>query len=897
LDDIESLENRGSYPLIIGNGCETNVFNLSECFAEALLRAPGKGALAYIGCTNDSYWDEDYYWAVGVGPIVPDPLYEETSWGYYDRVFHTHNEPYESWIPSLGEMIFGGNMAVQQSYTSRKKFYWEIYQLAGDPTIIPWFSNPGNRTVIHPLVLPEGSMRLDVTCAPYDYVAVSLNGILLDAVHAGSEGLATVGLPGTFTGDTVDLVVTGQGYRPYRDRIQIGDPEDAYLDLLDYRLSNESVEPDLSISPDEEFSMDLLIINRGSRDMVDDTLVLGGSPIHLEILDSLLLLPDLPAGDTLELKQAFRIRCRGSATDQSQVMMGLSRRGDDSGNSIFIKERIYAPVLGSGGIRWDDRPLGNGNGIPEPGEWLECKWILFNRGHYPTGMLSGAGEPEGSSSVESVVFDPGSTLDPGDTVEMSFRLELGNPPEGWIKAGPFRAGDMHVSVSDSFNLVIGRHFEDFSGKGSGDYSFINHSPSPWRIDQGTFFSSPYAFRSGSISNYGKSELTIRIENQEPGTLSFSCRVSSEPGFDYLRFYVDSVLSGSWSGEKEWLIHRVPLEAGSHEITWAYRKDQSVSRGLDAAWIDDIVFPVSSFRRTDLSLVEITEPVSGPWLTGEEKVKMLIRNTGQDTIQAFSAGLFMDGVDHWRDTLQLAIPPGSEQEVEVPEPVRMDLPGSYSLDAEISVPGDFFIGNNHLHVQVDHYLYPDLSLALSHTEEEKSVFTDLAIHVINQGNMTLDSLSFQLILEETLKEEGTRFIGLDPGETRLEEFRILDSTDLGLNTGYYTYTVRSVASDSVASNNEVTGTLFWNVLGEETARTFSGVLLYPNPAREGFHLVTDRPAPRDLTVELISPKGELLAVSLLPVGVQHLYVPVRGFSGSCLVRIREAGVVVPLLITR
>jgi len=105
---IDDLQNEGMYPVMIVNGCKTNVYSLEACFAEELLRAPGKGALAYIGCTNDSYWDEDYYWSVGVGPISSNPDYQETSQACFDKVFHTHGEPHELWTPSLGEMIFGG---------------------------------------------------------------------------------------------------------------------------------------------------------------------------------------------------------------------------------------------------------------------------------------------------------------------------------------------------------------------------------------------------------------------------------------------------------------------------------------------------------------------------------------------------------------------------------------------------------------------------------------------------------------------------------------------------------------------------------------------------------------------------------------------------------------------
>ena len=39
------------------------------CFGEGLLRANNKGAVGYIGGSNNTYWDEDFWWAVGNGSI------------------------------------------------------------------------------------------------------------------------------------------------------------------------------------------------------------------------------------------------------------------------------------------------------------------------------------------------------------------------------------------------------------------------------------------------------------------------------------------------------------------------------------------------------------------------------------------------------------------------------------------------------------------------------------------------------------------------------------------------------------------------------------------------------------------------------------------------------------
>jgi len=74
-------------------------------------------------------------------------------------------------------------------------------------------------------------------------------------------------------------------------------------------------------------------------------------------------------------------------------------------------------------------------------------------------------------------------------------------------------------------------------------------------------------------------------------MSFYRKVSSEDGYDFLRFYIDGVEKGRWSGELDWQKVSYSVGEGTHTFTWTYLKDESESRGYDSAWIDDVEFPV------------------------------------------------------------------------------------------------------------------------------------------------------------------------------------------------------------------------------------------------------------------------------------------------------------------
>ena len=63
--DVAGLQNIDKYGLLVGNCCQSAKFDVPVCFGESLLRAEDKGAIGYIGGSNNTYWDEDYWWSVG----------------------------------------------------------------------------------------------------------------------------------------------------------------------------------------------------------------------------------------------------------------------------------------------------------------------------------------------------------------------------------------------------------------------------------------------------------------------------------------------------------------------------------------------------------------------------------------------------------------------------------------------------------------------------------------------------------------------------------------------------------------------------------------------------------------------------------------------------------------
>lgn len=99
----------------------------------------------------------------------------------------------------------------------------------------------------------------------------------------------------------------------------------------------------------------------------------------------------------------------------------------------------------------------------------------------------------------------------------------------------------------------------------------------------------YVVQAGPISHNGRSILEIAFFTNQPGTLSFWYRVSSESCCDFLRFYINRNEVQRWAGEKGWAQASFYLPAGLHTLRWEYTKDSSDSGGQDTAWLDDISF--------------------------------------------------------------------------------------------------------------------------------------------------------------------------------------------------------------------------------------------------------------------------------------------------------------------
>ncbi|MFO7614752.1 MAG: C25 family cysteine peptidase [Bacteroidales bacterium] len=595
---IPALQNEGKYGLLVGNCCSSSEYQLNECFGEALLRAVDKGAVAYIGASNSTYWDEDYYFGVGVGQIATNPPpYEQTSLGFYDRAFHTHGEPFAEWYTTADQMIYAGNLAVTQGKPGSARYYWEAYNLLGDPSLMVYFSMPPAMPVTYDPLVPLGSPDFLIQAVPYAYAALSFDGELYGAALADSNGMAVIDISGITVPGTADVVVTAQNYQPFEDQVLIANPEGPYV-LMNQYILHDSPDTNGLIEPGEEVMVDMELKNWGNSDAMNVTATLQSEDGYINIIWDEKNFGTIAMQDSVMQAEAFSFGVFDSIPDQHVVSFQVVIH-DDSTREVWnssFQVLLNAPVMNIGSLTIVDTAGGNGNGRLDPGETVDLVLNCHNTGHcnaYDILTVVQSYSPYITIHNDSTTID---TLLWNDMQQATFTITLADEiEEGTSVDLLFSMVSEPYSDEAVYYAQVGLLVEDFETGDFEAFNWYHGGNQPWQITTSNVYEGTYSARSGAIGNNQITVLLIDMDVAMNDSISFYRKVSCEDdpngtGYDWLGFYIDNTIMESWDGELDWERFSFPVTAGQHTFKWVYSKDYSVASGMDAAWIDFIVFP-------------------------------------------------------------------------------------------------------------------------------------------------------------------------------------------------------------------------------------------------------------------------------------------------------------------
>ena len=588
---VASMTNEGKYPLMIGNACLTNKFITPVCFGEALLRAKNKGAIGYLGASENTYWDEDFYWAVGLGTVSANPTYNGTGSGLYDKIFHTHNEAFTDWAMSSSQYIQAGNLAVTQSGSS-SRLYWELYHVMGDPSLMAYTKIPDPITVSFVPFIPFGWANYTLTTVPYAQVALSVNDTLISSAIADSMGFADLELGVFNIVGTIDLVITAQNYAPFTASLFGGSPIGPYV------VSTQTTIDDAA--GNNNGLADQAEIVKLNVEFANLTQYLAGSSVakfvstdnQITILDSTFNLGAIAGFDTLTFDTIFTLSTAPNAEDQ-HIVHGNIVITDTSGGtwSTPMHFSLHAPNIQIMQCVVDDAITGNNNGIIEAGETVKIRILLQNTGSNDASNVVCNYVSQNSLAVVTSNYLI-NTLSANQSAWAEFTVQFDAQfNNGDFVKFIFDYVSQAYSGSKDFPQLVGQVDEDFE---SGDYSkFIWESINNlnWNIDSSTKYEGAYSSRSAStITDNDTSSMYVTMNVLTNDSIVFYRQTSTEIGYDYLMFYIDDVLQEKWSGNKSWEKFSFGVTAGMHTFKWAYIKDYYMAEGQDAAWVDYINFP-------------------------------------------------------------------------------------------------------------------------------------------------------------------------------------------------------------------------------------------------------------------------------------------------------------------
>jgi len=702
-DTVAVLKNQNMYPFIISNACETSSFNLSNSFGNRWVLTKDKGAIGFIGSSNDTYWSDDFYWAVGLGAPSADPTYEETGLGAYDRLFHTHDEvPSDRYI-TMGQVNYAGNLAVSSSTSSRKKYYWEVYNLVGDPSVIPIIGTPDTFDIILPDTLPNNMTSWSFTAEPFSYIAISHADTLWDASYVSPSGSVTLEMPG-ISDDSCLVVITGQNRVPLIKTIRFSTISGEYINLtgseIDDSMENNNGMADFG----ETFSINLIISNLGSADAENLYAKISSGSEYITMNTDSVMIGTLNAGSETMLDDDLTVTLAEDVPDMETIPFDILLKDNATEKAYKYYISAHAPDFEVLNFLLDDSENGNGNNIADQGEIVSLIFQIRNKG---TSSTSGQFYVL-STDTSLTILDP-----PVKSDELGFGESTSIPVSVKISEDIASGAVIYISamfdcppylVDREFSFRVGQIRESFEYESFKVFPWLNISNVPWIITGTDSYDGISSARSGDIGHNSSSVLSIKTFYSANDSLKFFYKVSSEYNYDYLIFKLNGTEIFKKSGEIGWEQKAISIPSGYNKMEWIYKKDQAVIGGADCAMIDMIDFSQSGtvkYIRRDMATAKLISPVQKDKI-GREKVIVKVLNEGPDTINGFNMAYRINGdlsvSEHFENTL---VPLGDSLIVTFTLPIDFSRYGIYNLEVYGYGNNDDYPLNDTLRTQIEH----------------------------------------------------------------------------------------------------------------------------------------------------------------------------------------------------
>ncbi len=562
-----------NYTNVYSHGCISAAFDEEDCIGERMVLIENFAA-SYLGNTRYGWFNEGQL----EGPS--QHLHRE----YVDALYSDGIR--QIGMAHLESRIMTAPFVNAPGQHEQGALRWCFYDctVLGDPAMSIWCDSPRDVTARFDEPLPVGStsMQVEIEGDVTEGVVCTLvqDDILLGSAATDANGTASIHFDAAIAddGDT-KLYVSGNDILNQEYDVEVSEVQAPWIVLRNV-ASGDSPEYGETVA----LGVTLKNVGQTASSVVGATLQTEDEYIELAGQN-----PDIQAiapGDSAVVENAFSLEATGGVPDRHEALLQIVFEDHPEWTAPFTIT-FNAPQLAF--LNWEiNYPTTDRSGMLHPGEPGFLSVAIENRGHAASQDVSVSLSLE-SGDVE--IEDQETTFDPVESCGMVVAHFILTPDEE-MEIGSIASFRMTVdSGSYGFEYVldipVGELWENFNDFSALPWAFTGEAE--WGIADDGYYSDTCA-RSGDIEDNETSGITISMENLYPGLISFFYKVSSEADGDKLRFFIDDMQMGMWSGDIDWRERVCPVEGGDHTFTWLYTKDGGASEGDDCAWIDRIIFP-------------------------------------------------------------------------------------------------------------------------------------------------------------------------------------------------------------------------------------------------------------------------------------------------------------------
>ena len=584
--NVSQMNNVGKLTFVNTINCQTGTFDYNQnCLIEAFMRrtynGQNAGAVGCIGPTQTSY------------SFVNDAY----AWGMYDQYdpqFMPDYGPYANysgnWRPAFGNVA--GKYFLQQSswpYNgSSKAITHKMFTAHCDAFLQLYTRVPQTLAVTHDSQIFAGATSIHVSATAGATIAITKGGNTILAVVTATGGNQNINIPGQSYGTVLDLVVTKQDYLRHAETLVVNSARPV-LSIEDYTVNGPSSNGHLNYGETASFSF--TITNSGIEPSTTTTATLTtDTPDLVTILNGSTSFAGIGSGQSLTIDNVFSVHVADNIQNMSNIEFNLHLvSGSDTWDLPFTTKG-YAPdpvIMTTFAIQDDN----NGNGRLDAGETAELVFTISNQGGTTIPVLTSTLTTNAAAlnitAPTVTINEVGST----QTVEATYHVAvasdvpMGQNAEFVLSA---EAGEPYTA-SHSFNTRMNLPIEYFQNGDLTQFNWTNDAEHPWTISNQNPQHGIFCLQSGEISNNQTSSISIEIEVLQDDQISFFRRTSTEAN-DKLYFYIDGTEKVSVGGTQGWREYSTAITAGTHTLTWSYKKNATNSQGDDKVYIDFITFP-------------------------------------------------------------------------------------------------------------------------------------------------------------------------------------------------------------------------------------------------------------------------------------------------------------------